>query len=226
MAFKWTCPYCNHDTTIVDSNFQSKSDDLKIQNIDGFKRLTIEWTVCPNKDCNKLSLTVHLIETIWNSNTYNFIAGKVLKSYRLLPQSFTKVFPDYIPTPIIQDYEEACAIIDLSPKASATLSRRCLQGMIRDFWGVSKNRLIDEINAIEEKVDPVTWKAIDAVRKVGNIGAHMEKDINLIVDVDTNEASMLIQLIELLVEEWYIHRYEREEKLKGIIKMSESKTAK
>ena len=31
------------------------------------------------------------------------------------------------------------------------------------------------------------WQAIDAVRSIGNIGAHMEKDINLIVDVDPEE---------------------------------------
>lgn len=140
-----------------------------------------------------------------------------------MPQSKSKVFPNYIPEPIIQDYEEACAILELSPKASATLARRCLQGMIRDFWKISMSRLIDEINAIEEKVDPITWKAIDATRKIGNIGAHMEKDINLIIEVDADEALLLIQLIEMLIEEWYIHRYEREEKLKALIEMSEAK---
>jgi Domain of unknown function (DUF4145) len=31
--------------------------------------------------------------------------------------------------------------------------------------------------ALEEKVDPQTWDAIDSVRKIGNIGAHMEADI-------------------------------------------------
>ena len=73
------------------------------------------------------------------------------------------------------------SIRDLSPKASATLARRALQGMIRDYWKVSKGRLIDEIDAIKEKVDPITWKAIDAIRRIGNIGAHMEKDINVII---------------------------------------------
>ena len=42
--------------------------------------------------------------------------------------------------------------------------------------------------------------AIDAVRKIGNIGAHMERDINLIVDIDPNEAAILIGLIELLFQ--------------------------
>ncbi|HXC44108.1 MAG TPA: DUF4145 domain-containing protein [Candidatus Dormibacteraeota bacterium] len=118
-------------------------------------------------------------------------------------------------------------IRDLSPKASATLSRRCLQGIIRGFWGVSKARLVDEIEAIKDKTDPLTWNAIDAVRKIGNIGAHMEKDINIIVDVDPDEAQLLIELIEILVKEWYIAKHQREESLNAIIKVRDAKdTAK
>lgn len=77
-----------------------------------------------------------------------------------------------MPGPIVEDYNEACLIRDLSPKASATLARRCLQGRIRDSWGLSENRLIDEIRKLSDKVDPETWAAIDAVRGVGNTGAH------------------------------------------------------
>jgi hypothetical protein len=42
--------------------------------------------------------------------------------------------------------------------------------MIRDFWKITKPRLIDEIDALKDKVDPETWDAIDSVRKIGNIG--------------------------------------------------------
>lgn len=51
-------------------------------------------------------------------------------------------------------------------------------------------------------------EAIDAVCKVGNIGAHMEKDIDLIVDVDPNEAELLINLIETRFQYWYVNREE------------------
>ncbi|WP_413191475.1 DUF4145 domain-containing protein [Pararobbsia alpina] len=143
--------------------------------------------------------------------------GANIESWSMRPQSSAKPFPDYVPKPIIQDYEEACAIASLSPKASATLSRRCLQGVIRDFWGIQKSRLVDEIEALKEKIDPTTWQAIDSVRKIGNIGAHMERDINLIVDVDQNEAELLIKLIEVLIQEWYVHRYERQQHMEKVI---------
>jgi hypothetical protein len=171
----------------------------------------------------KLTLSVLLYNYEYNKIYGVYQKGTFLKTWRLLPNSSAKVFPDYIPLTLRNDYNEAASILDLSPKASATLSRRCLQGIIRDFWGVSKNRLIDEINAIEDKIDPLTWKSIDAVRKVGNIGAHMEKDINVIIDVDSKEANLLLGLIELLFEEWYIHRHERELKLNAIVKLADKK---
>ena len=130
------------------------------------------------------------------------------------------VLSDYIPQPIQQDYYEACRIRDLSPKASATLARRCLQGMIRDFWEIKKSQLKDEIDELKDKVDPDVWESIDAVRSVGNIGAHMEKDINIIVDVEPGEAQLLIGLIEQLVDDWYVARESRKkrtEELKRLV---------
>jgi hypothetical protein len=103
------------------------------------------------------------------------------------------------------------------------LSRRCLQGMIRDFWKVVPGRLAGEIEQIRDKTDASTWEAIETVRKVGNIGAHMQQDINLIVDIDPNEAKMLIELLEMLIKEWYIDREERQNRLVRIKLLADKK---
>ena len=112
-----------------------------------------------------------------------------------------------------------------SPKASATLSRRCLQGMIRDFWGIKKDKLFVAINELQGKVDAVSWEAIQAVRKVGNIGAHMEADVNLIIDVDPEEAELLTGLLETLFEEWYVAKHERDSKMAALKKLADDKEA-
>lgn len=221
MAFNWTCPHCKTMTTINENDHHQSESHLSIENTDGSKVLIIDWIVCPNTECKKLSLYTSLYEYNWIPNIW--LQGDFIRKWTLLPDTRANVYPDYIPKVIKQDYEEAYSILSLSPKASATLSRRCLQGMIRDFWGVNKARLVDEINEIEDKIDPLTWKSIDAIRKVGNIGAHMEKDINLIIDVDPKEAELLIKLIEMLFEEWYVHRYERELKLKAIVDVADNK---
>lgn len=141
----------------------------------------------------------------------------------LRPASLAKQFPDYIPEAIRNDYAEACAIVELSPKASATLSRRCLQGMIRDFWDIKESNLAKAIEQLEEKIPAAQWRVINGVRRIGNIGAHMEKDINLIVDIEPDEAQKLIKLIEHLLEQWYINRHEQEQLYADIIGIDESK---
>lgn len=139
------------------------------------------------------------------------------------PKSIAYKFPDYIPQAIRSDYEEACSIINLSPKASATLSRRCLQGMIRDFFQVSKANLFEEINAIKDKIPTEQWAVLDGLRRIGNIGAHMERDINLIVDIEPGEAQKLIKLIELLLQQWYIERHNQQELYADIIGIDQAK---
>lgn len=153
-------------------------------------------------------------------------SSRVIREWQLLPESEAKVLPDYIPDPIKEDYYEACRIRDLSPKAAATLARRALQGMIRDFWKISKSRLKDEVDALEEKVDPDTWSSIDAVRSVGNIGAHMEKDINVIIDVEPEEAQLLIGLIEQLVDDWYVDRESRRTRSEALKALADAKKNK
>jgi len=85
-----------------------------------------------------------------------------------------------------------------------------LQGMIRNFFDIKKATLKAEIDGLKDKVTPSQWKAIDAVRKIGNIGAHMEKDVNTIVDITKGEAQHLQKLIELLLDKWYIARNDEE----------------
>ena len=213
--FSWNCPWCNHDALISGSNHSVDTHSFSNFNVDGALRLYTFVTVCPNPKCKQyaISATLYKTESRPNRSTQN---TDQLGYWKLRPQSSAKVFPDYIPKPIRDDYAEACAIKDLSPKASATLSRRCLQGIIRDFWGIKKGRLVDEIKELHGKIDPETWDAIDAVRQIGNIGAHMEKDINLIVDVEPQESGLLIGLIESLLDDWYIAKEKRRSHLTAV----------
>ena len=223
-VFHWTCPFCNRDTTVTEERLHSSFTDLTIPNAEGLRRLQSQFIVCPNPKCKRITLSVSL-HALAPADAFGrqYCAGKCLHQWRLIPSSRALAFPDYVPQAIINDYNEACLIQDKSPKASATLSRRCLQGIIRDFWEVKPGRLVNEIKQIKDKTDPLTWEAIDSVRKVGNIGAHMEADINLIVDVDPNEAELLIGLIETLIRDWYVAREERKARLLQIKQVADQK---
>ena len=219
MSSLWTCPYCNRPCTVDGNDVRSMSAYENISKEYGWYISTVTVIVCPNPTCRQQTIFMN----IKPANEYGTVKGEAIFSWDLLPESDAKPFPNYIPEQLLNDYKEACLIRNKSPKASATLSRRCLQGMIRNFWGIKKGRLIDEINELETKVDSTTWKAIDSVRSVGNIGAHMEKDVNLIIDVEPEEAGLLIWLIETLFEEWYIARHEKDKKMKALTKIAQKK---
>ena len=189
---------------------------------------------CSNDDCLKLTIVAWVQPAgRYDSGRESFhdtISPILLR--RLMPESSARPQPDYIPAALREDYYEACKIRDLSPKAAATLARRCLQGMIRDFCGIAKATLFSEISALKELVSADkapsgvsldSVEAIDHVRDVGNIGAHMEKDINHIVPVDPQESQLLIELVESLFDEWYVAREKRATRFSGIKALAESK---
>lgn len=215
------CPYCSMIMPISDDtqdmqypSFHSPNGTLYFSQGIGFKESCVAMTFykCPN--CGQFTIQAKgLGENVKDINT------------QIRPTSSAKQFPDYIPEAIRKDYEEAYAIVNLSPKASATLSRRCLQGMIHDFWDIKLKNLNQEITALKDKIPADLWSSIDALRQLGNIGAHMEKDTDVIVDIDPNEAESLIKLIELLMKEWYINREERNKLFSDIISTNKSKQA-
>jgi transcription elongation factor Elf1 len=226
---EFTCPYCNHATTITSPNTYEELSEINIVESryhDGLKR-GVYWhaVVCPNQECKQLSFMVS-VQKLLKNRDYEWVdSGTSLSKWNLLPESNAKPQPDYIPRGIINDYNEASKILHLSPKASASLARRCLQGMIRDFYNIKKNTLNLEINELEDLVSSDVWSAIDAVRSVGNIGAHMEKDVDLIVEIEADEAELLLSLIEDLFVDWYVVRYERQTRQAKLKKLAEDKMA-
>ncbi|PTM46140.1 uncharacterized protein DUF4145 [Sphingomonas aerolata] len=233
----WICPHCNVAQLIADEKIDRYSKVLSITGLaEEYVSVDYHAIGCANPSCKKLTLSCYAYAVtkhfgINGPDRYSK-NGPPLAGSRFLPKGSSKPQPSYVPQVLVIDYEEACAIKDLSPKASATLVRRCLQGMIRDFCGITKDTLAKEIRALREAVDgdtapkgvaSETVDAIDHVRSIGNIGAHMEKDINVIVDVDSNEAQMLIELVEMLFDEWYIARHKRNERLQAITALGSQK---
>ena len=212
------CPYCSVTMPITNDTFDYQIPAFHAQYgvyaSGKYHESSIKISFCKCPQCRNYTVFAEGIgEMVKDMNT-------IIK-----PNSLAKQFPDYIPEAIRSDYEEACAIVNLSPKASATLSRRCLQGMIHDFWDIKLKNLNQEITALKDKIPADLWSSIDALRQLGNIGAHMEKDTDVIVDIDPNEAESLIKLIELLMKEWYINREERKKLFSDIISTNETKQA-
>ncbi|NTH50944.1 DUF4145 domain-containing protein [Agrobacterium rhizogenes] len=119
--------------------------------------------------------------------------------------------PKEVPNLIAADYVEACNVLPISPKASAALSRRCLQAILRAHGYIAKD-LAKEIDLLLNETD--TSKAIpsslrtmiDAIRNFGNFSAHPITDVTTlqIIDVEPEEAEWCLEVLEECFEHFYV----------------------
>jgi Domain of unknown function (DUF4145) len=82
--------------------------------------------------------------------------------------------PKEVPKAIAEDYNEACLVLTDSAKASAALSRRCLQNILRESAKVKPGDLFNEIQEVLDsgKLPGHIAEGLDAVRAIGNFAAH------------------------------------------------------
>lgn len=229
----WTCPNCDNSQVVHAKRYFRYCHRIEVEEAaEGNEGFCFVAIVCVNNRCKKTTFSLQVgVPSPVNGQMkgIQFLRKRISST----PTAPKKPLPDFIPQAIRQDFGEACLIADLSPKAAATLARRCLQGMIRDFFKISRPTLDLEIKELRRQVearetqDPVSvtaLDAIDAVRRIGNIGAHMEKDIDLIIDVDPDEARLLLDLLETLIEDWYVERQRRRDRFQAILAIDQSKT--
>jgi hypothetical protein len=115
----------------------------------------------------------------------------------------------------------------LSPKASAALSRRILQNIIREDFNIERRDLAKEIDSFIALpgIPSYLADAVDAVRNIGNFAAHPLKDTNTgeVVDVEPGEAEWLIEVLDALFDFKFVQprrlaerKQKLNEKLKGL----------
>lgn len=112
-----------------------------------------------------------------------------------------------VPDELAKDFNEAGVVLVDSPKASAALSRRCLQALLR-FQGFEQRDLVKAIEAVLERGGLPSWLAesLDAVRNIGNFAAHPVKNTNSgeIVEVEEHEAEWNLDVLEGLFDFYYV----------------------
>jgi len=115
--------------------------------------------------------------------------------------------PPEVPPDFTEDYAEACLILPDSPKASAALSRRCLQHILREKAGIKSSNLFTEIQGVLDSNALPSYIAdiVDAVRNVGNFAAHPTKSQSTgeIIEVEVGEAELNLDVLEALFDFYF-----------------------
>lgn len=182
------CPHC-----LVSFHSNATINQLIV---DHESRWFVSFEICPS--CGKaiIGLTRH-------TRDGNVFLGDFLVYPKVASRS---PLPKEVPNEFAEHYREACLVLSDSPKASAALSRRCLQHILREKAGVRHQSLSSEIDEVLPKLPSHLAEAVDAIRNIGNFAAHPLKSTNSseILDVEPGEAEWLLEVLEQLFDFYFV----------------------
>lgn len=204
------CPHCMVEFHVVYQEYNIGKDGAN--NDWGIKK-----TVCPA--CKMI--IVYLFSGKWGVSTHQFV--NIFFEYLVFPKTISRnPIPECVPKEYADDYKEACLVLSDSPKASAALSRRCLQNLLRDFFKVKKGDLYNEIQELinRNELPPYLASSIDYIRVIGNFAAHPLKSQSSgeIIEVEPGEAEWTLDVLEFLFEHCFVLPKVSEERRESINK--------
>jgi hypothetical protein len=129
-------------------------------------------------------------------------------SFMAYPSSSSRPIPPQVVDPYRQDFSEACKVLACSPKASAALSRRCLQTILRDKAGTKSKDLTDQIEEVinATRVPAHIAEDLQTLRSIGNFAAYPTKSTTtgVISDVEPGEAEWNLDVLESLFDFFFV----------------------
>lgn len=187
------CPYCRVAFNLTGAEFDES--DTNYKNAAGDKIYHPFYGSCP--ECNEFIVGMDIRHKVKK--------GEELEFDELIFPKFTSRFVEpEVPEEYKKDFLEAAAIVNLSPKASAAVSRRLLQHILREIFKLKQKSLAQEIDSFLKlkNIPSYLGEAVDAVRNIGNFAAHPSKDTNTgaIVEVEPTEAEWLLEVLDSLFD--------------------------
>ncbi len=187
------CPYCLqgfHEKWYEQGLCRDKTGDWRIH-----------YLTCP--ECENIVCRLHIEGRVREAETGRMFP--LIDDLLVWPRGISRSpLPEEVPEEYAQDYREACLVLGDSPKASAALSRRCLQNILREEFKVKHSNLSDEIDEVlaSKKLPSHLADSIDAIRNYGNFAAYPLKSEKAreIIDVEPGEAEWSLEVLESLFD--------------------------
>jgi len=184
----------------------------------------LEKQICPA--CSQLVLQLVCLKKYMAD--FGPFSGEELRRSVAWPRSASRPNPPKeVPAEFCEDYIEASLILGDSPKASAAISRRCLQHLLREKAGVKPADLATEITEVldSNQLPSFLAEAIDAIRIIGNFAAHpiKSKATGEILAVEPGEAEWTLDVLEGLFDFYFIQPLILQQKREALnVKLAEA----
>ena len=207
------CPACN---TGIHLPIRQASDVYDSQP-DGLGQIgyDVSHGFCP--ECGALIVVLREGKyEVMATNGSRVLAGQPSEKIVFPLAKSKKQAPSEVPERLQQDYAEATQVLPISPKASAAISRRILQDILREDYQLPRGSLAAQIDAFIALpgIPSYLTAAVDAVRNVGNFAAHPSKDVQTgqVVDVEPGEAEWLLDVLDALFDFAYVQPKQLDER--------------
>ena len=154
----------------------------------------IAYTVCPS--CEKLTIGL-TANGLWEGT-------KIVYPFR----AADRTAPEDVPEQLRADYSEAASILQDSPRASAAMSRRIIEQILRDPGGYDQGNLSGQIQKFssDQRNPSGLRENLDYLREIGNFAAHAMKSTNTgeVLPVEPGEAEWALDAIDGLFDFYFV----------------------
>ncbi len=142
-----------------------------------------------------------------SGNSGQIITGT--KTPRLVwPQSSIRPCPVEVPADIASDFSEAVRVLSISAQASAALTRRIIQQILREHAHTKSKDLYDQIEEVIKQghIPAALADQLNAVRVIGNFAAHPFKSqsTGMILPVEPHEAEWNLDVVEAAFDHYFV----------------------
>ena len=193
------CPHCHVEFHVV----------LEMSNLTPsgtLKTLLLRTTSCPK--CKEVILFLQPFD-----NPQHIEQGRpTSEGYLAFPRhsGFTRAHVS-VPDHLAALHREAHEVLSISAKASAALSRRLLQTILKE-QGYDSDNLATQIDNVLDEQDArkalpsALHSTVDAIRSFGNFSAHPITDTTSlqVIDVEPEEAEWCLSIIADLFDHYYV----------------------
>lgn len=171
---------------------------------DDASRVWLDWMQCANEECGELVIRIH--EGAAGTSVTLHADGRhtpdvhETRSWMARPRALVRPVDPLVPDPYRTDYQEAAAILDLSPRMSAVLSRSVLADLLEGYAKLAHYNLskrIDEFRT-DERHPSVLRAGMHHFREIADFGAHTQKSGNdqAVIPVSREDAEWMLEFLD------------------------------
>lgn len=202
------CPHCLQ-------NFAVDRDAMRVTYVDVLPEsprllpalIHEYWTVlqarCPEPKCSKIVIWCEVDKQTMDENRERTTETTIRNVY---PNKCSRPVPSVVPSDLAADFVGACEVLSINEKASAALSRRCLELLLTKYCRIEGKRLENKVDKAitDELFSSNLGEYLHMLREMGNFSLHPIEVSGEIVDVEPQEAELCIQIIEELFDEVFV----------------------